>query len=268
MSLLKHLQLIILFFWIFMSPSLTMAFQKDGCGSGSCIDCHKFSKSEAAFLLSIPEEYISELKLAEVPGLWELDIQQEKEIIPVFVDFSKQYLINGTVIKIADKNDITSERFAELNRIDVSLIQLDDALIVGNPDAEIKIIVFDDPQCPFCAKLQLEMKRLVEQQPNIAFYIKLFPLQSHPGSYERAKLIVCEKSLALLEDSLAGKEIPTSTCETDQIDKNLELAEQIGIHSTPTLVFPDGRVISGYKTMENIVRLLEKVPENQSAKKL
>lgn len=240
---------------IFSSPA--PAFMKDGCGAGECKDCHEMSKKDAAQLLSVTEEFITEVKFAEIPGLWEVDIRQQEKVIPVFVDFSKQYLISGSIIKIADREDITRKRFVDLNRVDIAQIPQDDALVVGNPSAKNKIIVFDDPECPYCRKLQEEMKKVVEMRPDIAFLIKMFPLKSHPNAYDKAKAIVCAKSLAMLEDSLAGKSLDPPACETDAIDKNIKLAEQMGINSTPTLIFPDGRVIPGYIPSEEIVRLLE-----------
>jgi thiol:disulfide interchange protein DsbC len=249
-----------LYFTLIMVLVLTQyafAFTEDGCGSGDCKDCHTLEKKEAATLLSLQEDSVIELKFSEVPGLWEVDIQQQGNVIPLYIDFSKQYLINGSVIKIAEKQDITKQRFANLNRINVSQIPLDDAVVVGDPEAKNKIIVFDDPECPFCAKLQAEMPNVVAKRPDIAFFIKMYPLKSHPNAYAKAKAIVCAKSLAMLEESLAGKELPPPICETDQIDKNIELAAKIGVRSTPTLIYPDGRVIPGYKPAEQIIQLLE-----------
>lgn len=234
------------------------AFQQGGCGDGDCRTCHNLSKKEAAALLSIEEDKIIDLKISEVPGLWEVDVRQRKRAFPVFIDFSKQYLFSGSLIKIADNQNITRERIINLNRVDISRIPLGDALILGNSAAKIKIIVFDDPQCPYCAKLQKEMKRVVEQRPDIAFLIKMFPLKIHPAAYARAKAIVCANSLVMLEDSFMGKAIEAPGCETDRVEKNIALAARLGIHSTPTLVFPDGRVISGYRTGEDIIRLLGK----------
>lgn len=239
-----------------LSAESLLAFTKDGCGDGECRSCHQLSKKDAAILLSVEEEKIVGLKISEVPGLWEVDVRQREKVLPIFIDFSKQYLISGSVIKIADKQDITRARLADLNRIDVSQIPLDDALVVGSPEAAIKIIIFDDPQCPYCGKLQQEMKQVVNQRPDVAFYIKMLPLKIHPESYTRAKAIVCAKSLAMLEESLAGKIIAAPTCETDQIEKNLSLAAGIGVHSTPTLVLPDGRVLPGFKTGEAIIQIL------------
>ncbi len=245
---------------LLLVPLLAMpvdAFQQGGCGDGQCRTCHQLSKKDAATLLSVEEKRIINLKTAEVPGLWQVDVRQRKNVIPVFIDFSKQYLISGSIIKIADKKDITREQFVNLNLVNVSQIPLHDALVVGNPIAKTKIIVFDDPQCPYCAKLQEEMKRVVDHRPDIAFFIKMFPLKSHSEAYTRAKAIVCANSMTMLEKSLAGKPLDAPACETDQIEKNMNLANRIGIRSTPTLVFPDGRVIPGYKPWETIIRLLE-----------
>jgi thiol:disulfide interchange protein DsbC len=100
------------------------------------------------------------------------------------------------------------------------------------------------------------MKKVIEKRKDIAFYIKMFPLQMHPGAYEKAKAIVCEKSLALLEDAFEKKEIPKPTCETQVIDENIKLAEKLGISGAPTLILPDGRVISGYREADALILLV------------
>lgn len=233
------------------------AFQgADGCGAGECKDCHSMNKQEAAGLLSLPENQVADVKFSEVPGLWVVDVSRQGRTMPVYIDFSKQYLISGSVIKLADKKDITRERAINLNRIDVSQVPLDDAVVVGSAAAPLKIIVFDDPQCPYCQKQQEEMRKVISQRPDIAFFIKMFPLKIHPEAYNRAKTIICRKSLTLLEESLAGKPLPPPDCETDQIEKNFALAEKLGIRSTPTLIMPDGRVMPGYKQAADIIRLL------------
>jgi len=52
------------------------------------------------------------------------------------------------------------------------------------------------------------MKQVVSERKDIAFYIKMFPLKMHPGAYEKARAIICEKSLKLLEDAFEQKQIP------------------------------------------------------------
>ena len=102
------------------------------------------------------------------------------------------------------------------------------------------------------------MKQIIAERKDVAFYIKLFPLKMHPDAYEKSKAIVCEKSLALLEQAYEKKPLPKATCETTIIDDNIKLAERLRINSLPTMILPDGRVISGYKDAEAIKALIGK----------
>jgi thiol:disulfide interchange protein DsbC len=102
------------------------------------------------------------------------------------------------------------------------------------------------------------MKKVIEKRKDIAFYIKMFPLQMHPGAYEKAKAIVCEKSLSLLDDAFEKKQLPKPKCETPVIDENLKLAEKLGISGAPALIMPDGRVMSGYREADALIQLIVK----------
>ncbi len=76
-----------------------------------------------------------------------------------------------------------------------------------------------------------------------------------------------ERTLAMLEESPTDSKIGQPTCETDQIDKNPELAAHLGISSIPTIVFPDGRVLHGFKTAENSIVWLGKNSDKAQATK-
>jgi thiol:disulfide interchange protein DsbC len=102
------------------------------------------------------------------------------------------------------------------------------------------------------------MKKIIGDRKDIAFFIKLYPLRSHPEAYEKSKAIVCEKSLALLEDAYESKPLPKAKCETTVIDENIALAGKLGINSLPTLILPDGRVVRGYKDAQTLQNLIGK----------
>jgi len=101
------------------------------------------------------------------------------------------------------------------------------------------------------------MKKIIEERKDVAFYIKMFPLAKiHPGAYEKAKAIVCEKSLTLLEDAYEKKQLLKPNCETTVVDDNIRLAEKLGISSLPTLVFPNGKVLSGYQDGKTLINMI------------
>ncbi|PLX43294.1 MAG: hypothetical protein C0609_08800 [Deltaproteobacteria bacterium] len=236
------------------------AFAFGGCSEGECKDCHSLSieqAQEAIEPLGVKSE-VTDVRFSQVPGLWEVAVTDKKGgQIPVYLDFSLSHLIQGDIIEIATRQSLTRMRHAELNHINPSVIPLEDAVVLGDPEAKHKVIVFDDTECPFCKKMQGEMHKVVEKRKDIAFFIKMLPLKIHPNARDKATAIICEKSIELLDKSLAGEEIPPPTCETDVIEKNAELAAGLGIKSTPTVILPDGRIFPGAKSAEDIISLVD-----------
>ncbi len=105
------------------------------------------------------------------------------------------------------------------------------------------------------------MKTIIKNRKDIVFYIKLFPLSIHKDAYRKSKIIVCERSLKLLDEAMEGKEIKGRECNTDIIDKNISLAKSLGITGTPAIILPDGRLISGYRTANELIKLIDKKPK-------
>jgi len=241
-------------------PSLSFAFVGSGCGEGQCADCHAIDVQETKDILKDLVNEVHGVDFSEVPGLFIVDAtgNNGKRGL-LYMDFSKSYIVVGTTISIADKGNVNQREITRLRRVDLTTIPLADSIVVGDPGASKKMILFTDPQCPYCQKLHPELKKVVEADPDVVFFIKLMPLvKLHPEAYKISKTILCEKSLQLLEDSFAGKQIPEPSCESDAVDRTLKLAQDLGIGSTPTLILPDGRLAPGYRPAEAILELLEK----------
>ena len=102
------------------------------------------------------------------------------------------------------------------------------------------------------------MKQIIKKRDDIVFLIKLFPLSSHPDAYRKSMTIQCEESLQLLGDAFARKEIPDPKCKTDIVDKNIQLATELGITGTPSIILGNGRIVSGAMSEEQLINLIEK----------
>jgi thiol:disulfide interchange protein DsbC len=102
------------------------------------------------------------------------------------------------------------------------------------------------------------MKKVIEKRKDIVFFIKMYPLPMHKGSYAKAKAIVCEKSLSLLEDAFENKPLPAAKCDTSAVDDNIKLAEKLGIRGTPAMILPNGKLLPGYKDAGALIALIDK----------
>ncbi len=109
--------------------------------------CQSLSKEEVSTVLKeiIPNVTVLEVRDAPVQSLCEITFESGGRKSVAYLDTSKKYLFGGSIVEIAGKKNLTQARFEEINKVDVSQIPLDDALVMGDKNAKHKIIVFDDP---------------------------------------------------------------------------------------------------------------------------
>lgn len=209
-----------------------------------------------------PNIEIISIEKAPVKGLWQVAAKAGGQKTVLYLDDSRQFVFIGNLLNIVTRENITKKKFDEINTVDVSSIPFEGSLILGDKKADTKIFVFTDPECPFCAKIHPDLKKVVEKRKDIAFYLKLFPLPMHKNAYGKAKAILCEKNnekaLKLLEDAYAKKDIPAPSCETTVVDDNKKLGSRLGISGTPTIILPNGKVVSGALQADKLIEMIDK----------
>ncbi len=105
---------------------------------------------------------------------------QKKEIHAPETMFVKDGLVTGHLVDLKTGND-----YRDNIKPSVPQSYYNDAhLLFGNKDAEHKILIFSDPQCPFCQELVPEIFNAARENPTkIAVYYYHLPLlRIHPVS--------------------------------------------------------------------------------------
>ncbi|MDA8169917.1 MAG: hypothetical protein M0Z59_09535 [Nitrospiraceae bacterium] len=124
------------------------AFSNSGSCGGDCRTCHSFKTRDAQDLLGSlnPQVKVLGVDKSPVGGLWQVTYEFRGQKGITYIDFEKKHIIEGKIIDIKSRADITDQKLSEMNRVDFSKIPVKDALIMGKADAPIKAIVFDDPE--------------------------------------------------------------------------------------------------------------------------
>ena len=123
-------------------------------------------------------------------------------------------------------------------------------------EAPWQIVVFSDPDCPYCARLEQTLIGL----DNVTIYTFLYPLeQLHPTAKSTAINIWCSKDPAkAMKDYMLAKIKPEiKTCK-NPIDSNIAFGSGFGVQGTPSIIFEDGTLIPGAMSLEAIEQQLQK----------
>ncbi|NOT16434.1 MAG: DsbC family protein, partial [Methylotenera sp.] len=144
----------------------------------------------------------------------------------------------------------------ELTKIDFNSLPLNQAIKVVKGDGSRKLVVFSDVDFPFCKRLE---RNEITQLDNVTVYTFLYPIeQLHPDAANKSKLIWCAKDRVKAWDDWIMRDIlpkSSGTCDVP-LEKVGELAKKIGVSSTPTLFFADGRRMLGAQPYKEIERAL------------
>jgi len=232
---------------ILVSPLSAFAFQAgaEGC-SADCSTCHSLTEKEAADLLKLKDVKISD---SPAKGIWQVEGMQGGNKVRVYLDFAKKHVMLISRFIPVD----TIGKPPEVRKLDLKDIPLTGTVLVGSKKAKHKVIIFSDPDCPYCRKLHAEIKKVVKKRKDIAFYVKPFPLPMHKESYEKCKAVLCEKSIKTLDAAFEGKPVPEASCDSKELDANIETAKKLGITGTPGIILPDGSLIPGYLKSDDLI---------------
>lgn len=214
------------------------------------------TKEDATQILRGIQGDVESVSPSDIAGIYQVNMKMQGKIYPLYLDASGTYLFSGNIIRIKDRVNLTEEAFKSLNPVNVAAIPMDDALTLGDADGKNPIIVFTDPHCPYCSKLHQVLHEAVEKDPSLTFKIKIAPFKQ--SSQEISRTIICNQSMEQLELAFAGKSLPEPTCQTDVPEKNVQLAQQLGIRGTPTMIMPNGQIVPGYRPLESLLSEIKK----------
>lgn len=197
-----------------------------------------------------PNTSFTSVEKAPIEGLYE--ITMGKNI--AYTDSTGRYFLFGNVYDMPAQVDVTASKRERLNRVSFPKDSLINAIKVVKGKGERQLVVFSDPDCPYCKQLEMELAKL----DNVTIYTFLYPLeQLHPEAKARAISIWCNRSRAnaWTDWMLLGKEPKPATC-LNPIADNQNLGNRFGINGTPTMISEDGRQLSGAMRADQIDRWL------------
>ena len=175
----------------------------------------------------------------------------------IYTDEKLTFLIaEGRLVDPKTKKDITGERLEELTRIDFNALPLEQAIKVVKGNGSRKLVVFSDVDCPYCKRLE---RNELANITDVTVYTFLYPIeQLHPDAANKSKLIWCANNrVKAWEDWIMRDSLPSASgnCEVP-LEKVGQLARKIGVSSTPTLIFADGKRMLGAQPYKEIERML------------
>jgi len=177
-----------------------------------------------------------------------------------YTDEKMTFFLIGELIDTKTSLNVTEQRFRKLTALNLKDLPPPDMAIKRvKGDGRRQLIVFSDPMCPFCRRIEQEFVKL----NNVTIYVFPYPIEKKfPGTTELSKAIWCSPDRGKAWDDWMLKGVkPTAkaTCATpiEDIDR---IGGKMGIGVTPTVIFADGAPMNGMISAADMDRLMNQTP--------
>lgn len=203
-----------------------------------------------ALQVHFPGDKIESLKKTPYLGLYEIVVGGGL----FYTDEKASYFFSGHVIDPKTGQSLTEGRLQQIKdarRINIDSLPLELAIKAVRGNGKRRVVVFSDPNCSYCKRLENELTKVTD----VTVYTLLYPVLN--GSVAAATAIWCSADRLKAWDDFMLKGIaPTAkSCETP-IATLIQLGQKHGVSGTPTLIFSDGSVTPGMIPAEMIEKKL------------
>ncbi len=183
----------------------------------------------------------------------------------LYVSTDGEFLFTGNLLGLSGDEpvNLTEEavvaKSSELSpqRVEAMASLKEDDMVIFKADKEEHVIsVFTDIDCAYCRKLHKEIPQL--NASGITVRYLAFPRAGVGSSaYDKLVSVWCadDKKLAM-DNAKLKREFSPKTCD-NPVENQYKLTREFRLSGTPTLILPDGELISGYMPHDELVKHLE-----------
>lgn len=213
----------------------------------TCISAHALTKQDVAKKFGVNT---SNMTLSAAPAFsGKFYALADETGNTIFVSEDLRYAVSGAVLDHKTGKNLSAQAAAKPTKFIFSDLDLSDAIKIGS--GATKLIVFADPKCGYCKKLERELDGARE---HFTVYVVLLPILGQ-ASLDDAQNIWCSADpAAAWLDAMHDKPIVKAEACTVPFEKNLTLAKKYGITGTPTIVLPDGKIIPGFVPVSTLIQ--------------
>lgn len=194
-----------------------------------------------------------------MPGLYTVGLEGGRVL---YASDDGRFFIQGRLYQAKKGGTINLTDQQEREGIARTVASLDASEMIVFPSNNEKAVVtvFTDTTCPFCHKLHEEIEDINEAGITVRYLA--YPRQGlKSDAYENMVSVWCAADRReAFSKAINNDRVKASSCD-NPVKKHYLLGQQIGLQGTPTLIFEDGSLVSGYRPVSVISKMVESLKD-------
>lgn len=167
------------------------------------------------------------------------------------------FLMAGTLYNLRDDVNLTEQIKASLRKENLANLKQEHILTYAPEEHRHVVRVFSDVDCPYCRKLHSQIDELHKYGIRVDYIV--VPFFGEEAKRKAVGIWCSDDRIAAMDAGMSGAPIETLTCE-NPIDNNMQLARSLGVNATPAFLLEDGRLLVGYRPVQDLLYELKNSP--------
>lgn len=210
------------------------------------------ANARAAIKAIAPTMVIESVAPAAMPGYQEVLVNGQV----VYVSNDGRYLLQGSVLDMTTKTDLTEARKVKARQIALAKIPASQRISFPAKNEKYKVMVFTDIDCGWCRKMHQQMAEY--NKAGITVDYLFFPRAGLQGdAYTQAVAVWCSKDRrAAMTQAKAGQKLTGPTNCKNPVADQFNLGMRLGVSGTPSIYASSGVDMRGYKPPQEMAAAL------------
>lgn len=240
--------------------ALALALAGAACNAAAAPSCTDETRLLAALKKAHPGTHFTGVARTPIPDVYEAWMGPNMALVS---SRNMRYLVFGRMFDTKTMTDLSAPKLAQAERLHIATenravtpdntapaiplaqLPLADAIKTVRGDGKRTMIVFSDPACPYCKRLETELDKLAD----VTIYTFLVPFLG--TALPIAIWCAADRQAAWHQTMTQGDQSVLATSTSPRscahpLDRNLSLAKRLNVRGTPTILYADGHRSDGY----------------------
>ncbi|MEO5813051.1 MAG: DsbC family protein [Rhodanobacter sp.] len=201
---------------------------------------------------------VDSIELAPMPGFYQVIASGQL----LYISSDGRYMLNGDLIDLTAKRNVSDAAWAKFRQRELAQVPASARIVYAPKNPLYTVSVFTDVNCSFCRALHKHIAALNAE--GIAVEYLAWPREGvtttagrPTPTYTEMVSVWCANDRKAAFVAATEGHVQSATC-TNPVKDQFDLGVKLGINGTPGVIGPDGRLLGGYLTPEQLLAALRK----------
>lgn len=201
---------------------------------------------------------VDSIEPAPMPGFYQVIASGKM----VYVSIDGRYMVDGNLVNLGQHRNESDAAWARFRKDELAKVPASERIVFAPPHPKYTVTVFTDVTCGFCRALHQQIAGF--NKAGIAVEYLAWPREGVTSTsgkptptYTEMVSVWCAADRKAAFTAAKNGVAPKAASCVNPVKDEFNLGRKLGVDGTPTIYGPDGSILGGYVTPDQLLEALQ-----------